>query len=591
VSFIRASVRYRNLQVTSRYYYGPYYQMEQIQYVNTEVNTQKFYTSLFHDYWFLNSKMKLTSSLNYYFNTLHRRHQLNIRPELFYYAKSGFRFSTYARYIFIGEAEYSRTYTGVGGTTETIVPSSTNSRFEVGAGVKFNINVPIGFRKNYDAKVIAFKDMNGNGVKDINEEGIGDMLIHMKLNDTITNQVDENTNLFEGIEQYDLVTNDDGMVEYQNIPLGDYVITATPLTSLNGWFDGKTFYRTIDKDKVIYIPLSKGARISGAILVERDRYGTSKKLQLGNIRITAVNQDNGKTFTTLTTGDGRFVLYVPNGYYIVMVNEAAVSTQFNFKQNDIPVDITEDFDSYNVSFFLAENKRNINIRGKRSRRLPINRIKGSSGRNRRPKKEVLPEQKTQLEDPNYLPVVEPTEEGTVWLVQLFPNEGTRMLVTDFDTLKGITDIRCITGQNGGFLYITESYSKKKSAKKLLKQVSKTGYEGAQVVSMVFGNKVVEADTAVEEDKGIQKTIKTVDSEEDRAFYRIEIKVSPSKLKSDDFMVLVPDIETIYEIEQDGLYKYALGQFDTSEEAKVYKKEIIQKYGLEDAFVTQYKVAW
>jgi len=361
---------------------------------------------------------------------------------------------------------------------------------------------------------------------------------------------------------------------------------------LNGWFDGKTFYRTIDKDKVIYIPLSKGARISGAILVERDRYGTSKKLQLGNIRITAVNQDNGKTFTTLTTGDGRFVLYVPNGYYVVMVNEAAVSKQYNFKQNDIPVDITEDFDSYNVSFFLAENKRNINIRGKRSRRLPISRIKGRSGRNRSPKKEVLPEQKTQLEDPNYLPVVEPTEEGTVWLVQLFPNEGTRMLVTDFDTLKGITDIRCITGQNGGFLYITESYSKKKPAKKLLKKVSKKGYDGAQVVSMVFGNKVVEADTtAKEEDKGVEKTIKTVDSEEDRAYYRVEIKVSPSKLKSNDFMTLVPDIETVYEIEQEGLYKYAIGQFDTSEEAKTYKKELIQKYGLKDAFVTQYKTAW
>jgi hypothetical protein len=196
-----------------------------------------------------------------------------------------------------------------------------------------------------------------------------------------------------------------------------------------------------------------------------------------------------------------------------------------------------------------------------------------------------------LEDPNYLPVVEPTEEGTVWLVQLFPNEGARMLVTDFDTLKGTTDVRCITGQNGGFLYITESYSKKKSAKKLLKKVSKTGYDGAQVVSMVFGNKVIEADTATEEDKGIQKTIKTVDSEEDRAFYRIEIKVSPSKLKSDDFMALVPDIELVYEIEQDGLYKYAIGQFDTSEEAKSYKKEIVQKYGLKDAFVTQYKTAW
>jgi len=591
IAFVRGSVRYKHLQATARYYYGPYFQMEQIQYVLTEENSQKLFANIFHDLWFLNNKMKLNSSLNYYFNTIHNRQQLNIRPEFFYYAKSGFRFSAYARYILIGESEYSRTYSGIGGTTETVVPSSSNSRFEIGAGVKFNINVPIGLHKNYDVQVIAFKDMNGNGVKDLNEEGIGDMLIHFKLNDSISNNNASGEFIYGGNEQYDLVTNNDGMVEYQNVPLGDYVITATPLVSMGGWFDGKTFYRTVDKNKTIFIPLSKGARISGAILVERDRFGTSKKLQIGNIRITAVNQDNGKTFSTLTTGDGRFVMYLPNGYYIVMVNEAAVSGQFNFKQNDIPIDITEDFDSYNVSFYLAENKRNINIRGKRSRRLPINRMKGSSGRNR-PAKQKEPEQKTQLEDPNYLPVVEPTEEGTVWLVQLFPNEGSRMLKTDFDTLNGTANIRCITGQNAGFLYITESFSKKKGAKKLLKQVSKKGYDGAQVVSMVFGNKVVEADTAKPvEDKGIEKTITPVDSDEDRAFYRVEIKASAKKLKSADLMSIIPDIEQVYEIEQDGLYKYAVGQFDTFDEAKAYKKEIAKKYNISDAFVSQYKSAW
>jgi len=592
VAYIRASIRYKKFQASVRYNYGPYYQMEQIMYINTQENPQKIFINGFYEYWFLSNKMRLDFNLNYSYNTIHKRQQLNLRPELYYFANSGFRFSLYGRYIVVGEGEYYRTYYTHGTSTEMLVPSSDFSKFEFGAGIKFNVNVPISFKKNYDVEIIAFKDINGNGVKDHNETGIPEMLIHLKLNDTITNNANvENQYDFERVKQYDLATNGKGSVEYKNIPLGDYVITATPLTSLGGWFDGKTFYRTIDEDKKIFIPLSRGARLSGGIIVERDKYGMQKKINLGDIRVTAVNQNTGKQFSTLTSSDGSFVLFIPNGDYIVMINESAVSKNFSFMQNDILLLVNEEFENYNVSFYLAENKRNINIRGKRSRRLPINRTNGSS-RGRRPAKEVIPEQKTQLEDPNYLPVVEPTEEGTVWLVQLYPDEGARMLVTAFDTLKGTANIRCITGQNGGFLYITDSYAKKKYAKKLMKQVSKKGYDGAQVVSMVFGNKVVEADTtAKEEDKGIEKTIKTVDSEEDRAFYRIEIKVSPSKLKSGDFMTIIPDLEVIYEIEQDGLYKYAVGQFDTSEEAKAYKKELIQKYGLKDAFVTQYKTAW
>ncbi len=592
VAYIRASVRYKRFQASARYNYGPYYQMEQIMYINTQENPQKIFINSFYEYWFLNNKMRLDFNLNYSYNTIHGRQQLNMRPELYYFAKSGFRFSIYGRYIAVGEGEYYRTYYTQGTNSEVLVPSTRFSKFEFGAGVKFNVNVPISFKRNYDVEIIAFKDMNGNGIMDHNETGISDMLIHLTLNDTLNTSSNViNQDNMQGPAQHDLVTNNQGDVNFKNVPMGNYTITATPLTSLNGWFDGKTFYRNIDENKKIYIPLSRGARLSGGVIVERDKFGMNKKVNIGSIRVTAINQDNGKQFSTLTSSDGRFVLFLPNGDYVVMINESAISKGFAFMQNDIPLIVNEDFENYNVSFYLAENKRNINIRGKRSRRLPIKRMNSSRGR-RKVKKDTLPEQRTQLEDPKYLPVVEPTEEGTVWLVKLFPNEKARMLVTAFDTLAGTAKVRCITGQSDGFLYITESFKKKKGAKKLLKKVKKKGYSEAAIVSMVFGNTVVEADTtAKEEDKGIKKTIKTVDSEEDRAYYRVEIKASPKHLKSSDFMEMVPDVDLIYEIEQDGLFKYALGQFDTSEEAKAYKKKIIKQYGLNDAFVTQYKKAW
>ena len=262
--------------------------------------------------------------------------------------------------------------------------------------------------------------------------------------------------------------------------MGDYVVTAMPLASMGGWFDGHKFYRTIDKNKTIFIPLSRGARVSGTIILERDKFGADKKVNLGNIRITAIKQGDGKTFSTLTNSNGRFTMFIPNGDYIMVVNEDAASRGFNFMQNNIPLTINKDFENYNVSFYLSENKRKINIRGKRTRALPITRTNTSGGSTRRPKITPTPnptdstsndsilEQKTQLEDPEYLPVVEPTEEGSVWLIQIFPTEQPRKLINEFDTLVGISNVRCITGQNEGFLYISESFEKKKQAKKTFK---------------------------------------------------------------------------------------------------------------------------
>ena len=188
IANIRVALRYKKLNSSIRYYYGPSFQSEQLQYINTEINPQKLYANIFYDYWFFNNQAKLSINFNYNLNTINTRQQLNFRPELFIYTENKFRFSIYTRYMLFGEGEYTRQLTSVNGSTEAqIVPSSAVSTFEMGAGIKYNINAPIGLTKNYDVKVIAFRDMNGNNKMDINETGIGQMLIHLKLNDTITN--------------------------------------------------------------------------------------------------------------------------------------------------------------------------------------------------------------------------------------------------------------------------------------------------------------------------------------------------------------------------------------------------------------------
>lgn len=578
VAYIRASFRYKFLQANVRYYYGPYYQIEQMQYIIDQVNPQKLYANIYYDWWFMHNHMKLNLNLNYYLNTINSRHQLNTRPELFYYANSGFRFSFYARYILYGQGEYIRELPNIGGQPrQEVVEASTISQFEIGVGAKFNINIPIGLKGNCNVKVVAFRDLNGNGKKDPNEQGIKDMLIHITLNDTITNTFNTDNNSPNGHEVFDLVTNKKGEVEYENVPQGDYVITARPLSSMGGWFDGKTFYRNIDRNKTIFIPLSKGARISGGILYERDRYGSGKPMDLNGIRITAMNDDNGKTYTTLTDKRGNFSLFVPNGNYRIIMNEAAVGSSYEFLQNNIPIEVNKEFEDYNVSFYLVERQRKMHLSGGDISRLPIRR------RVDRPK--PVKENKgqfAQIKDSTYLEVVVPKEEGKVWVVQLFANEGPRRHKSDFDTLQNVTDVRCIVGSKGAFLYISKGFTKKGEAKKLAKTIKKYGYNEAKVVPMVFGNKVMDKNTT---------SVKIVpfDANKDGDSYRVEIKASAAKLDAAFFENLVPGIEQVYQVQFEGLYHYSIGKFDTQEEAKSKLDELRKQYPGVKMKITQYRL--
>jgi hypothetical protein len=524
------------------------------------------------------------------------------------------------RYIFNAEGERTRLVYTQGSSTpvEEIVDATTNQKFEIGMGVKMNVNIPTGIDKHYTTKVVAFRDMNGNGKKDINEQGIGNMLITLVKKDSF--DVENNTANLQS-NTFELVTNDDGFVEFNNVALGEYVITARPLSSMGGWFDGKTFIRTIDKNKTIEIPLSKGARLSGGIIIERDKYSTAKDANIANIRVTAINIDNGKSHSTLTNSSGQFNLYIPNGKYEVNINEAAVGGTFQFLQNNIPLEVSNDFDNYNISFYLTERKRKINFT-KRSTQLPIRR-ESEENQTEKPitKDKDETEQRTQLEDPLYLPVVDIQEEGEFYVVQLFENEEARKLKTEFDTLNGITDVRCIVGKDDGYLYISKSFEKKKDAKKLKKKINKFGFEKADVKKMVFGNSIeseekkeVEKDSSktevIEQDKEIKEAIDStdksvnvdlepttiheiinLDSEESRNKFRVEIKVSAEKLDPDYFKNLIPEDEKIYMIYKDDLYKYSIGEYDNYEEAKEFHQKLLTKYDLKDTFVTQYKSSW
>jgi hypothetical protein len=149
------------------------------------------------------------------------------------------------------------------------------------------------------------------------------------------------------------------MVEYNHLPRGNYKIETISLSNADGWFGNRVMYRLIEGNQTIQIPLSKGAKLSGGIFVERDEYTNNKPINLGGIRVTAVNELTSETYSSLTDGSGNYTMYLPDGDYVVSINEGAVGSRYNFTNNKIPVSIKSGGKNYSVGFYLAEKKRKV----------------------------------------------------------------------------------------------------------------------------------------------------------------------------------------------------------------------------------------
>jgi len=582
VSNIRLSMRYKSFNANLRYYYGPFYLNEQLIYVNSLENPQRLFAMVNHDKWFAKNRMRLNINFNYNYTTRQGRHQLVTRPELFYYSKNRFEFSAYANYLLYANAQYERESAIISGSpvvnTDYLVPADVISRIEFGFGVKFNINVPAGLERNYRANMVVFRDQNGNGVKDTGEPGYENMLI--RVTPMSANFTDDEM-MFQQNEIYELITNGDGEVRYNHLPKGNYKIESIPLVAAEGWFSGNEFYKYIEGNQTIYIPLSKGARLSGGIFVERDAHSDDRAILLGGIRVTAVNQLSGESHSSLTDKFGNYSIYLPNGDYIISINEGAVGTRYQFIENNIPISVKNSGENYNVGFYLVEKKRQINFGPKRGtnailRSSPINDNRAGSSD----------------EEAGLWPVSDANSLGKGQVIRLFPTERDRMKRSELDTLSTVTNIKCIKGNGGNYLYVTNSVSKKGAAKKLLKKVKLMGFNEAAVVDVSAleldaPESEVKPSDEVNEEAVSSKQFQAIETESDKALFRIQIESTAIQYEPNDFNDQVPDIDVIYTYREGEIICYAVGAFQTEKEAAKYLKKFKKKYRTTEAIVRKY----
>jgi hypothetical protein len=348
--------RWNTTFLSLRYFYGPNQLQEQIRFIDYRINPQSVFLTGSNDHWFGNGKFVLTTTGNLFYETFYKRLNTRIRPELFYFTNSGFRFSMYVSWV--RNAQGSNPVLNDITGEETFEPVA-NADYNLGFSVKKQLGVPLPGPKYISTKVIVFRDMNGNRRQDAQEDGVENILVtirpkRLEGGDTLS---------YSRVHGEDFITDKKGEIWYDNISQGSYYIRMSSLVAQGDWFTGEEQEVVVRKGEAVYLPLNRGLRLSGAILVDRDKYsgGVEGTMDLSRIRITAVDS-LGRTYTCLSERDGTFTLQLPMGKYTLTVNESALGDGFLFLRSRIELDLTRYVENYSVTFNVVERKRKVEIK-------------------------------------------------------------------------------------------------------------------------------------------------------------------------------------------------------------------------------------
>lgn len=134
------------------------------------------------------------------------------------------------------------------------------------------------------------------------------------------------------------------------------------MDDLNGWFPNADDSLQIIASNTTFIPFVRGVKVYGDVVLDRQKIAiadTSKLFDLSRIKITAVN---GKTFNTLTDINGRFEFYMPNGEYVVTMDENILGDKYTISRNNIPMTLTNNQDGVYLSFYIIEKRKKVVIK-------------------------------------------------------------------------------------------------------------------------------------------------------------------------------------------------------------------------------------
>jgi hypothetical protein len=338
-------LRYKVWSFNAQYFYGANSPILVEYMLIRNMTPQSLRLSLQNQYQFANKHFVFENSLVYnYANTLNN-HSFSLFPQLFYFNNTGWRFSINMNYTF-NSNNYGSIYNTINNPTfpNEVDPNMTGN-FMVGFTVRKEFKIPIPFVKTnaMDVRFVAFYDINGNSIRDNNEPTIPDVVITIdKRNEVLT----------------DL----EGYAYAKNVTRGLHKLDLNALEITDGWFINLPDSCDIMTEGDFFIPYTRGVKVYGDVTVDRQDIALMDKdkvMDLSNIKITA---SNGQVYHTLTDGNGKFEFYVPNGNYVITLDEKILGSKFVVSKNNIPVNLQSNKSNIYVSFYISERKRNVNIK-------------------------------------------------------------------------------------------------------------------------------------------------------------------------------------------------------------------------------------
>lgn len=230
-----------------------------------------------------------------------------------------------------------------------------------------DINLLVGIRKAldiqqprlkyYDLTIVGFNDADGDGVKGANEKPISNVLINIARNE------DLNEHKRTGFSEIGLITDPNGEIFYRDIPEGVYDLSITPLTNLGTLYllNGENQRIEIRDDEIIYLAMVESYKIAGRVIVDRDPNSNEGSISMEGIRVTAVSE-KGETYSTLTNGEGMFMLSLPRAtrYEVSIFN--VFGEQFILERGRYVVQFMENR-TINLDFRFREKRRQIRFEG------------------------------------------------------------------------------------------------------------------------------------------------------------------------------------------------------------------------------------
>lgn len=374
------TMAYRSISANIGYNYGPmdllgvrqFHKNPTIypQYVFLSINKQHIFRKI--------RQFVFDFSLNYSWNNITYAHNLALAPVVYFFTKKGWRFNASVFYnLNARDPEQSRQFYSYQGTNiplpevEPGIQFSNNFNLQFGIRKEFGILLPKKWRKNFysNPTFIAFLDFNGNKIKDKDEVALENMVVQLNGHEAITDK--------------------EGKCQFLNVEQKRYFFNVIPLVDINGWFSLRKDSVDITPSGVYYVPFSKGVKIEGTVLLDREKFTEDilGDLDLSKIRIFTTDT-SGNTFSTLTDRQGNFSFYIPFGFYALSMDESVVSDRFIIAQNNIPLELEEGIESYYQAFFIIEKRRRVKKKkfNEKGELVYVEEVENNEGRPNRNKK-------------------------------------------------------------------------------------------------------------------------------------------------------------------------------------------------------------